>query len=138
MDRTGANFFKVYDQMKLRLKASPVPIVIPIGAEDSFTGVVDLVKQKAPTQDRGGATIGTRLVQGEQVKGESKAEFAEVVSAATAAAAESIETGQVPREHHNAIKHYFGTLKNKGGAAPAKPAAPSAPVENATDAAPKK
>ncbi len=96
------------------------------------------VKQKAPTQDRGGATIGTRLVQGEQVKGESKAEFAEVVSAATAAAAESIETGQVPREHHNAIKHYFGTLKNKGGAAPAKPAAPSAPVENATDAAPKK
>lgn len=96
------------------------------------------VKQKAPTQDRGGATIGTRLVQGEQVKGESKAEFAEVVTAATAAAAESIETGQVPREHHNAIKHYFGTLKNKGGAAPAKPAAPAAPVENATDAAPKK
>src|SRR5665648_262804 len=33
MDRTGANFFKVYDQMKLRLKANPVPIVIPIGAE---------------------------------------------------------------------------------------------------------
>lgn len=47
MDRTGANFFKVYDQLKLRLKASPVPIVIPIGAEDTFTGVVDLVKMKA-------------------------------------------------------------------------------------------
>ncbi|MFC3148375.1 elongation factor G [Piscinibacterium candidicorallinum] len=47
MDRTGANFFKVYDQMKLRLKANPVPIVIPIGAEDSFTGVVDLLKMKA-------------------------------------------------------------------------------------------
>ncbi len=46
MDRTGANFFKVYDQLKLRLKASPVPIVIPIGAEDTFTGVVDLVKMK--------------------------------------------------------------------------------------------
>ena len=47
MDRTGANFFKVYDQMKLRLKANPVPIVIPIGAEDNFKGVVDLVKMKA-------------------------------------------------------------------------------------------
>ncbi len=47
MDRTGANFFKVYDQLKLRLKASPVPIVIPIGAEDTFKGVVDLVKMKA-------------------------------------------------------------------------------------------
>ena len=47
MDRTGANFFKVVDQMKLRLKANPVPIVIPIGAEDNFTGVVDLRKMKA-------------------------------------------------------------------------------------------
>ncbi|GAB3775562.1 elongation factor G [Ramlibacter monticola] len=47
MDRTGANFFKVYDQMRLRLKANPVPIVIPIGAEESFTGVVDLLKMKA-------------------------------------------------------------------------------------------
>ena len=47
MDRTGANFFKVVDQMKVRLKANPVPIVIPIGAEDSFTGVVDLIKMKA-------------------------------------------------------------------------------------------
>ncbi len=47
MDRSGANFFKVVDQMKTRLKASPVPIVIPIGAEDSFEGVVDLLKMKA-------------------------------------------------------------------------------------------
>ena len=47
MDRTGANFFKVYDQMKARLKANPVPIVIPIGAEEKFTGVVDLRKMKA-------------------------------------------------------------------------------------------
>jgi len=47
MDRTGANFFKVYEQLKTRLKANPVPIVIPIGAEDSFKGVVDLLKQKA-------------------------------------------------------------------------------------------
>ena len=47
MDRTGANFFKVVEQMKLRLKASPVPMVIPIGAEENFTGVVDLIKMKA-------------------------------------------------------------------------------------------
>ncbi|MDO8455691.1 MAG: elongation factor G [Burkholderiaceae bacterium] len=47
MDRTGANFYKVVEGMKLRLKASPVPIVIPIGAEENFTGVVDLIKMKA-------------------------------------------------------------------------------------------
>jgi elongation factor G len=47
MDRVGANFFKVVEQMKLRLKATPVPIVIPIGAEEHFKGVVDLIKMKA-------------------------------------------------------------------------------------------
>ncbi len=47
MDRTGANFFKVYDQMKVRLNGHPVPVVIPIGAEDNFQGVVDLIKMKA-------------------------------------------------------------------------------------------
>jgi elongation factor G len=47
MDRTGANFFKVYEQMRSRLKANPVPIQVPIGAEENFTGVIDLVKMKA-------------------------------------------------------------------------------------------
>ena len=47
MDRTGANFFKVYDQMKVRLKANPVPMQVPIGAEENFKGLVDLVKMKA-------------------------------------------------------------------------------------------
>jgi len=47
MDRTGANFFKVVEQMRLRLRANPVPIVIPIGAEENFVGVVDLIKMKA-------------------------------------------------------------------------------------------
>ncbi|CAG2136492.1 Elongation factor G [Cupriavidus campinensis] len=47
MDRTGANFFKVYDQLKNRLKANPVPVVVPIGAEDGFQGVVDLLEMKA-------------------------------------------------------------------------------------------
>jgi elongation factor G len=47
MDRQGASFFKVHDQMRARLKANPVPIQIPIGQEESFAGVVDLVKMKA-------------------------------------------------------------------------------------------
>ncbi|HMW78360.1 MAG TPA: elongation factor G, partial [Rhodocyclaceae bacterium] len=47
MDRSGANFFKVVDQMKTRLKANPVPVVIPIGAEETFAGVVDLIKMKS-------------------------------------------------------------------------------------------
>ena len=53
MDRVGANFFKVYDQMKSRLKANPVPIQVPIGAEDHFKGVVDLVRMKAIYWDDG-------------------------------------------------------------------------------------
>ncbi|GAB2995386.1 elongation factor G [Arenimonas maotaiensis] len=47
MDRTGANFFKVRDQLKTRLGAVPVPMQVPIGAEDGFEGVVDLLKMKA-------------------------------------------------------------------------------------------
>ena len=47
MDRQGANFFKVYDQMRTRLRANPVPIQVPIGAEEKFEGVVDLVRMKA-------------------------------------------------------------------------------------------
>ncbi|MBM3394856.1 MAG: elongation factor G, partial [Betaproteobacteria bacterium] len=47
MDRQGANFFKVYDQMRMRLKANPIPIQIPIGAEETFEGVIDLVRMKA-------------------------------------------------------------------------------------------
>ena len=47
MDRSGADFFKVYEQMRTRLKANPVPVQVPIGAEDKFEGVVDLIKMKA-------------------------------------------------------------------------------------------
>jgi elongation factor G len=47
MDRAGANFTRVYEQIQSRLKAHPVPIQLPIGAEDKFEGVVDLVKMKA-------------------------------------------------------------------------------------------
>ena len=47
MDRVGADFFKVHRQMKERLRGNPVPLQIPIGAEDKFAGVVDLVRMKA-------------------------------------------------------------------------------------------
>ena len=59
MDRSGANFFKVVDQMKTRLKGNPVPIVVPIGAEDNFVGVVDLIKMKAIIWDE--ATQGMKF-----------------------------------------------------------------------------
>jgi elongation factor G len=59
MDRQGANFFRVYEQMRERLKANPVPIVIPIGAEEHFVGVVDLIKMKAIHWDE--ASQGTKF-----------------------------------------------------------------------------
>ncbi len=51
MDRTGADFFMVEEQVASRLKANPVPIQIPIGAEENFAGVVDLIKMKAIVWD---------------------------------------------------------------------------------------
>jgi len=47
MDRAGANYFRCIDQIRTRLRGNPVPIQIPIGAEDSFEGVIDLVRMKA-------------------------------------------------------------------------------------------
>ncbi|NJR40529.1 MAG: elongation factor G [Leptolyngbyaceae cyanobacterium CSU_1_4] len=47
MDRTGANFYKVYGQIRDRLRSNAVPIQLPIGSEDTFKGIVDLVKMKA-------------------------------------------------------------------------------------------
>lgn len=47
MDRSGANFFNVHDQMRTRLRANVVPIQLPIGAEEKFEGVIDLVRMKA-------------------------------------------------------------------------------------------
>jgi elongation factor G len=59
MDRSGANFMRVYEQMVSRLKAHPVPIQLPVGAEDKFQGVVDLIKMKAIYWDD--ATLGMRF-----------------------------------------------------------------------------
>ncbi|MBL8529031.1 MAG: GTP-binding protein, partial [Burkholderiales bacterium] len=59
MDRAGANFLRVYEQVQTRLKAYPVPIQLPIGAEDKFEGVVDLVRMKAIYWDD--STQGTKF-----------------------------------------------------------------------------
>ena len=63
MDRSGADFFKVVEQMKTRLRANPVPVVIPIGREDTFTGVVDLLKMKAIIWDE--ASQGMKFTYGD-------------------------------------------------------------------------
>ena len=61
MDRTGADFFRVVRQIGERLGGNPVPVQIPIGAEDSFSGVVDLVRMRAISWDA--ATQGTRFAE---------------------------------------------------------------------------
>jgi elongation factor G len=63
MDRQGADFFKVHDQMRARLKANPIPIQIPVGAEESFTGVIDLIKMRSIIWDD--ASQGTKFEYGE-------------------------------------------------------------------------
>ena len=88
MDRTGANFFKVYDQMRTRLKANPIPIQIPIGAEENFKGVVDLVKMKAILWDE--ASQGTKFTY-EEIPAELKASAEEWREKMIEAAAESSE-----------------------------------------------
>ena len=89
MDRTGANFYKVYDQMKVRLKANPVPIVIPIGAEENFQGVIDLIKMKAIFWDE--ASQGMKFDYRE-IPDDLKAEAVKWRENMLEAAAESSET----------------------------------------------
>ena len=88
MDRTGANFFKVYDQMRARLKANPIPLQIPIGAEENFKGVVDLVKMKAIFWDE--ESQGTKFSY-EEIPAELKATADEWREKMIEAAAESSE-----------------------------------------------
>lgn len=110
MDRTGANFFKVYDQLKTRLRAHPVPIVIPIGSEDTFTGVVDLIKMKAIIWDE--ASQGTKFeyldIPAELV--DSANEWREKLVETAAEASEELmekylESGELSEEEiHQAIR----------------------------------
>jgi elongation factor G len=63
MDRVGAEFYRVRDEMEKQLEANAVPLVIPIGAEEKFEGVVDLVKMKAMRFDE--ASQGQKMIEGE-------------------------------------------------------------------------
>ncbi|TLX20694.1 elongation factor G [Thermomonas fusca] len=92
MDRTGANFLKVRDQLKARLGAAPVPMQVPIGAEDNFEGVVDLLKMKAIHWDTAsqGLTFEYRDVP-ENLKAEADEARAFMVEAAAEASEELMD-----------------------------------------------
>jgi elongation factor G len=87
MDRTGADFYNVINSVKTRLKANPVPLQIPIGAEENFQGIVDLVEMKAYTWS---GEIGAKPTVGE-IPAELKEKAAEYRKAMIEAAAESDE-----------------------------------------------
>ncbi len=88
MDRQGADFFKVHDQMRMRLKANPIPLQIPIGAEEKFEGVIDLVKMKAIVWDE--ASQGVKFVYSD-IPAELKAKADEWREKMLEAAAEASE-----------------------------------------------
>ncbi len=88
MDRQGADFFKVFGQMRARLKANPIALQVPIGAEEGFEGVVDLVKMKAIYWDD--ATGGTEFEM-RDIPAELQAEADEWREKLVEAAAESSE-----------------------------------------------
>ncbi|MGE0313227.1 MAG: elongation factor G [Lautropia sp.] len=131
MDRTGANFFKVHDQMRTRLRANPIPMQVPIGAEENFKGVIDLISMKAIFWDE--ASQGTKFELAE-VPAELKAtceEWREKVVEAAAEANEEfmneyLENGELPVEKIKAgirqrtisneiVPMFCGTaFKNKG------------------------
>lgn len=95
----------------------------PSPEEEAVDYKIDKVKAK--TQNTGGPIIGSRLVYGDKVKGESVAEFAEVAQNSEQQASEAIENNQVPRELQNAVKTYFGRLNAKvKGEKPATEPAP--------------
>ena len=82
MDITGANFMLCVDQLKTRLKANAVPIQLPVGAEDNFQGIVDLIKMKAFIQDD---KLGEHIVETEipeEMKEEAETWRANMIEAA--------------------------------------------------------
>ncbi len=100
MDRIGANFLRVVDQVRTKLKAVPVPMQLPIGAEDKFEGVVDLVKMKAIYWDD--KTQGTTFEEREiaaDMQDDCKAYREKLIEAAAEASEEFmnkyLETGEL-------------------------------------------
>lgn len=98
-------------------------------AEENWT------KRRVKTTLGAGPTIGTTYIQGEQVRGESKAEFVGVVQEASQQATEAMESNTIPREYHESVKAFFGRLSKKVQAQPgAAPTATPAPAPAAGDA----
>src|SRR5215467_558802 len=89
MDRAGANFLRVVDMIRSRLRANPVPIQLPIGAEDGFEGVVDLIRMKAIYWDMD--TQGMKF-EYREIPADLKAQAEEYRAKMIEAAAEANET----------------------------------------------
>ncbi|MFC4159796.1 elongation factor G [Chitinimonas lacunae] len=103
MDRQGANFYRVVEQMRLRLRANPVPVVIPIGAEDTFTGVIDLLKMKAIIWDEASQGMKFDYVDVPADLADTANEWREKMVEAAAEASEELmnkylETGELTEE----------------------------------------
>ncbi|WP_322521219.1 elongation factor G [Guyparkeria halophila] len=92
MDRQGSDFYRVMDQLKKRLGANPVPVVIPIGSEDNFQGVVDLLRMKAIywNTDDMGMTYDEREVP-EELQADAEKYREEMIEAAAESSEELME-----------------------------------------------
>ncbi|MDA8416982.1 MAG: elongation factor G [Betaproteobacteria bacterium] len=100
MDRIGADFFKVYGQIRERLRGNPVPIQIPIGAEDHFSGVVDLVRMKAILWDEASQGMKFEFQDIPEALQDTAAEWREKMVEAAAESSEELmnrylETGEL-------------------------------------------
>ncbi len=104
------------------------------GKGRSVEGDFELNKQKIKGPNQGGPIIGSEVIEGgEQIRGEAKQAFSQAVEGGSKQAAEAIESKQIPREYHDAVKNYFGRLEKKAKPAGGAPA-PAAPADK--DAAP--
>lgn len=91
-------------------------------------------REKARVKNKGGPIIGSRMVYGEQIRGESVAEFAAVVEAGAESAAEALETLHIPRELHGPVKEYFGRQSKRAAEAQETKTKDAPPAEEAQDA----
>ncbi|HYE03317.1 MAG TPA: hypothetical protein VD963_08790 [Phycisphaerales bacterium] len=88
-----------------------------------------LTKRRSKVATQQGPIISSRMVQGEQIKGESVAQFGEVTAAAEQEAAEALENNVIPREYHDVVKHYFGNLKARAKVKDARASEPERPSD---------
>ncbi len=86
-------------------------------APDADPSQYEVSQAKTATENTGGPIIGSMVVYGAQVKGESRAAFASAAQASSQAASEAIDSMRVPREYQDAVRHYFGRLEAKAAEA---------------------